>query len=200
DRVRLLLDRYGVLFRDLLTRESSAFRWGRLFKALRIMELSGEIVGGYFFEGIPGLQFISPAALRTMPFHLSEEPVFWLGAADPASLCGVSLTGLGYDLPERRPSHHLVYHGRKLVMTSRRSGREVEIHVPADEPNMVRYFGLFRDWLERLVSPVPVIVIESINGEDPTRSAYLPVLRDLFDTRAEYKKITLRKRYGRQAG
>ncbi|HOL94346.1 MAG TPA: DEAD/DEAH box helicase [bacterium] len=200
DRVRLLLDRYGILFRDLLARESPAFRWGRLFKALRIMELSGEIVGGYFFEGIPGMQFISPAALRTMPFHLSEEPVFWLNAADPASLCGVSLTGLGYELPERRPSHHLVYHGRKLVMTSRRSGREVEIHVPADDPNLPCYFGLFRDWLERLVSPVPVIVIESINGEDPTRSAYLPVLRELFDTRAEYKKITLRKRYGQRAG
>ncbi|MCG8457347.1 MAG: hypothetical protein MI919_13810, partial [Holophagales bacterium] len=41
DRVRLLLGRYGVLFRELLERELPALRWGAVFRTARLMELSG---------------------------------------------------------------------------------------------------------------------------------------------------------------
>ncbi len=66
DRVRLLLDRYGILFRELLQRELPAMSWSGVFRSLRIMELSGEVLAGYFFEGIPGPQFISPQAFRRL--------------------------------------------------------------------------------------------------------------------------------------
>ena len=56
---RLLLDRYGILFRELLQRELPAFRWSSVFRSLRIMELSGEILAGYFFHGIPGPHSLS---------------------------------------------------------------------------------------------------------------------------------------------
>jgi ATP-dependent Lhr-like helicase len=39
DRVRLLLERYGILFRELLQNESAPFRWASIFRALRLMEL-----------------------------------------------------------------------------------------------------------------------------------------------------------------
>ena len=81
-RVRLLLDRYGILFRELLQREAPPFRWAALFRSLRIMELSGEVVTGYFFLGIPGLQFMSPAALRLLPRSLPQDAVYWFNAAD----------------------------------------------------------------------------------------------------------------------
>jgi ATP-dependent Lhr-like helicase len=61
-----LLARYGVLFRELATLESPALRWSEVFRALRIMELSGEIVAGHFFEGLSGPQFLTPAALRLL--------------------------------------------------------------------------------------------------------------------------------------
>ena len=51
ERVRLLLDRYGILFRELLARELPEFRWGELFRSLYLMELSGEVVSGAFFQG-----------------------------------------------------------------------------------------------------------------------------------------------------
>ena len=66
DRVRILLDRYGVISREIANREGGVFRWAALFRALRIMELSGEIVSGLFFNGLSGPQFAAPAAVRQL--------------------------------------------------------------------------------------------------------------------------------------
>ena len=65
-RVRLLLDRYGLLFRELLQREAAPFRWAVLFRSLRLMELSGEVQAGRFFHGMPGPQFIAHRAFRLL--------------------------------------------------------------------------------------------------------------------------------------
>ena len=43
DRARMLLDRYGIVFRELLQREAPGFRWADVFRPLRLMELSGEV-------------------------------------------------------------------------------------------------------------------------------------------------------------
>ena len=73
DRVRQLFRRYGILFRELLANELPLLQWAKIFKALRLMELSGEILSGYFFEGIPGVQFISHEAFRFLNEPLPEE-------------------------------------------------------------------------------------------------------------------------------
>ena len=44
------------------------------------MELSGEVVTGSFFEGVPGLQFASHAALRALQQPLDEDAVYYLRA------------------------------------------------------------------------------------------------------------------------
>ena len=129
DRVRLLLHRYGVLFRELLERELPALRWGRLFRTLRLMELSGEVLAGQFFDGVPGLQFASPAAFRRLEEGLPDDAVVWMSAADPASPAGLGLDALQGRYPARLPSNHLVFHGPRLVATSARHGAELEIHV-----------------------------------------------------------------------
>jgi ATP-dependent Lhr-like helicase len=94
DRARLLLDRYGILFRELLQREWPALRWSNVFRALRIMELSGEVMAGIFFHGVPGPQFMSHRAFRHLQQKLPEEAIYWINATDPASLCGIQLDSL----------------------------------------------------------------------------------------------------------
>ncbi len=86
------------------------------------MELSGEILSGYFFEGIPGIQFASHEAYRFLNEPIQEDRIYWMNAADPASLCGIRLDSLKGVLPSRIPSTHLVYFGRKTVLISRRNG------------------------------------------------------------------------------
>ncbi|MFI5369514.1 MAG: ATP-dependent helicase, partial [Spirochaetia bacterium] len=64
DRIRQLLQRYGVLFREILEYELPPLRWSRVFRSLRLMEFSGEVVAGRFFEGIRGLQFADPSLIQ----------------------------------------------------------------------------------------------------------------------------------------
>jgi hypothetical protein len=46
-----LLDRYGVIFRELIAREVTAFTWRELFQSLRLMELSGEVIAAISSQG-----------------------------------------------------------------------------------------------------------------------------------------------------
>ncbi|MBN2551509.1 MAG: hypothetical protein JXB06_02015 [Spirochaetales bacterium] len=191
-RARQLLRRYGILFRELLNRELPALQWARLFRTLRIMELSGEILSGYFFEGIPGLQFISHGSFRRLKEGLPEDEVYWVCAADPASACGLGLTDAG--LTARLLSNHLVYHGSRLVMVSTRRGREVEIRVSPGDDSLHRCLGLFADLAGREAAPRRSIRVERINGLAARESPY----RGLFLERGfteEYKGLILRAGY-----
>jgi ATP-dependent Lhr-like helicase len=209
DRARLLLDRYGILFRELLQNELPAFSWGSVFRALRLMELSGEVLTGYFFHGIPGPQFVSHEAFRRLQRELpglpeelekSEEAVYWMCATDPASLCGVPLEGLKGKLPRRVASTHLVYHGGKLVMESRRGGKTLLFHVPEDDPHLQTYLGLLDHLLTRKFQPLRRIVIETINGADAAPSPYADALGIRFDVSPDFKNLVLYRKHGDARG
>jgi ATP-dependent helicase Lhr and Lhr-like helicase len=191
DRVRLLLDRYGILFRELLQREWPSFHWSNIFRALRIMELSGEVMSGIFFHGVPGPQFISHRAFRRLQKKMDEESVFWMNATDPASLCGIPLESVRGTLPARVASTHLVYRGNRLVMISKRNGKDLMFYVPADDPHLPEYMVALRHLLYRKFQPVKRISIETINGEKAVESPYVPALRTSFDVAVDYKNVTL---------
>src|SRR5688572_27707154 len=59
---RVLLRRYGVVFRKLLERESGLPPWRELFYVYRRMEARDEIRGGRFVAGFAGEQFALPEA------------------------------------------------------------------------------------------------------------------------------------------
>ncbi len=191
DRVRLLLERYGVLFRELLQHELPPFRWAGIFRALRLMELSGEVLTGYFFEGVPGPQFVSHEALRLLRRKGSEEAVYWLCAADPASLCGIRLEVLKGKLSRRAPGTHLVYRGKDLVVISRGNGKRLTFRVPERDPHLQEYLGFLRNLLTRRFQPVRRVLIETINGEKAARSPYVDALRTSFDVSVDYKNVVL---------
>ncbi|MBR5026630.1 MAG: hypothetical protein IKX48_16325, partial [Victivallales bacterium] len=69
ERVRILIDRYGVLFKALLDREAPEFSWRSLFPALRLLELSGEIVAGHFLDDVTTLQFAAFDTLEDLKHH-----------------------------------------------------------------------------------------------------------------------------------
>src|SRR5205807_8613228 len=53
----MLLNRYGIVFRDLLTRENLTVTWRELLIAFRRLEDRGEVRGGRFISGFLGEQF-----------------------------------------------------------------------------------------------------------------------------------------------
>jgi ATP-dependent Lhr-like helicase len=93
---RVLLERYGVVFRELLARESMLPRWRDLLIAFRRLEDRGEIRGGRFISGFIGEQFALPVAvesLRAMKnLPLTGETVT-ISAADPLNLAGIVVPG-----------------------------------------------------------------------------------------------------------
>jgi ATP-dependent Lhr-like helicase len=191
DRARLLLDRYGILFRELLLNESPAFRWPALFRALRLMELSGEVLTGYFFRGISGRQFISHQAFRSLQTMSGEERVYWISSMDPASLCGIPLGPLKGNLPRRAPGTHLVYRGSMLALVSQKKGRRLDFHLSPDDPGLPSCFEFLHAMMTRKVQPLRRIVVERINGEPAGGSPYLEAFRAEFDVSVDYRKVTL---------
>ncbi len=191
DRVRILLDRYGVVFREILLRESPPFRWPDVFRTLRIMELSGEVLAGYFFKGIAGPQFMSPQALRMFRRELSKDVVYWMSAVDPASVCGLPVEGIRGSVPKRVEGTHLVFRGSRLVLVSQRKGRALTISVPPDDEGLPGYFGALRHLLTRDFDPVRRVVIETINDEPAPSSLYLPALRRAFEAVRDRHSVSL---------
>jgi len=196
ERVRLLLERYGILFREMLSRELAMFRWASVFRALRLMELSGEVLAGYFFTDIPGLQFVSPRSFRKLKHPLDEDLIFWLNATDPASLCGLGIDALKTKLPKRLPGVHMVFHGSDLVMVSHQQAKRLEIKVAADHPRLEAYFGFLNHLLCRSIMPLRSITIETINDQPaPEQTGYIAVLQRLFETSVDFKSIVLFRKY-----
>jgi len=94
-----LLDRYGVVFRAVLQRESRRLPpWRRLVRILRRLEARGEVRGGRFINGFSGEQFAAPDAvdrLRSVQRSdrsIAERPMV-ISAADPLNLAGIVTPG-----------------------------------------------------------------------------------------------------------
>ncbi|MCC7157083.1 MAG: DEAD/DEAH box helicase [Bryobacterales bacterium] len=92
----LLLLRWGVLFRDLLARETLSPPWREILPVLRRMEAQGEIRGGRFVAGFTGEQYARPEAvdlLRAVRRANAPAPPLDVSPADPLSLTGIILPG-----------------------------------------------------------------------------------------------------------
>jgi ATP-dependent helicase Lhr and Lhr-like helicase len=92
----MLLRRYGVVFREVLTRETILPRWRELLIAFRRLEDRGEVRGGRFVSGFLGEQFALPVAVDSLRATRRIEPsgeTITVSAADPLNLVGVIVPG-----------------------------------------------------------------------------------------------------------
>jgi ATP-dependent Lhr-like helicase len=92
---RVLLRRYGIVFRKILERESGLPPWRELFYVYRRLEARGEIRGGRFVSGFAGEQFALPEAadlLRSISREATVDRVS-ISAADPLNLVGIVTPG-----------------------------------------------------------------------------------------------------------
>jgi ATP-dependent Lhr-like helicase len=92
----MLLKRYGIVFRELLTRESIQLPWREVVIALRRLEDRGEIRGGRFVNGFLGEQFALPVAADSLRASRSQQPTgetVRIAAADPLNLVGIIVPG-----------------------------------------------------------------------------------------------------------
>jgi ATP-dependent Lhr-like helicase len=114
---RILLERYGVVFRELLVRENMLPRWRDLLINFRRLEDRGEVRGGRFISGFIGEQFALPIAVESLRAMKNIQPggeTITISAADPLNLAGIIVPG------ERVPAisgKHLSFKDGALVDT-----------------------------------------------------------------------------------
>jgi ATP-dependent Lhr-like helicase len=86
-----LLERHGVVTRDMVAAESIPGGFSGLYPVLTRMEETGRIRRGYFVEGLGGAQFALPGAVDRL--RQAEQPggVMVLAATDPANPYGTAL-------------------------------------------------------------------------------------------------------------
>jgi ATP-dependent Lhr-like helicase len=93
---RQWLRRYGVVMRELLTREARMPPWRELVRVLRTLEARGEVRGGRFVAGMAGEQFALPEAvdaLRAVRRRTADVETVIVAAGDPLNLSGILVPG-----------------------------------------------------------------------------------------------------------
>jgi ATP-dependent Lhr-like helicase len=92
-----LIARWGVLIRDLLTKETLSPFWRDLLPVLRLKEARGELRAGRFVAGFSGEQFAAPEAVEILRAvrRSGEHPedAVYIANADPLNLAGILLPG-----------------------------------------------------------------------------------------------------------
>jgi ATP-dependent Lhr-like helicase len=92
----VLLRRYGVVFRRVVSREAAAIPWRDLARVYRRLEARGDIRGGRFVNGMSGEQFALPEAverLREVRRTAPDDRLIVICAADPLNFTGVITPG-----------------------------------------------------------------------------------------------------------
>ena len=92
----LMLQRWGVVFRDLVAHDSLPFPWRDVQWALRRLEDRGLVRGGRFVTGFSGEQYALPAAVEQLA-HVRKlarsGEVVVVNATDPLNVVGVLVPG-----------------------------------------------------------------------------------------------------------
>jgi ATP-dependent helicase Lhr and Lhr-like helicase len=140
-RARLLLARHGVVARELAGGD-----WARLRHALLRLEYAGEVMRGYFVEGLSGEQYAledALAGLGTPPRR--AEPHVLVSLVDPANVWGRAFALSRPDgtrvAASRIHQTWLVLRGGRPVVLAEGSGRELTPLAgfePVDLPGVVR--------------------------------------------------------------
>jgi ATP-dependent Lhr-like helicase len=129
---RLLLRRYGVVFRDLLARETAAPPWREVAGVLRRMEAQGSLRGGRFVTGVAGEQFALAEAvteLRRVRDEGDTGRFVVVNACDPLNLTGI--VGAGPRVPAVA-THAVALLDGRLVASRQADGVVRHAALPAD--------------------------------------------------------------------
>jgi ATP-dependent Lhr-like helicase len=185
ERARLLLDRYGVVCREIANREGDRLRWSALFRALRLMELAGEVTTGYFFTGLSGPQFATPAAVQRLEANAQDGPTFWVSALDPVAPCGLGLEWA--ELPPRRAQNHLSFLDGQLALVLENQGRRLTFTAPVPEEALTVVLAPFA-WL---LAREHRLAIETIDGAPAIGSERLEALATFGRIVRDHRQVWL---------
>jgi ATP-dependent helicase Lhr and Lhr-like helicase len=181
----LLLERHGILTRELVLAEGIAGGFAALYDSLAALETIGVCRRGYFIEGLGGAQFALPGAVERLRAHreVADAAPLVLAAADPAQPYGAALPwpapADGVAAEGRRPAR---VGGAFVVLV----GAEPACYVEASGKGLQTFASgeRLRTALVALADAVRGgrvrrLELERVDGEPVIGSAVEPVLMEL---------------------
>ena len=194
-QARLLIERYGILSRELAILGGAPTPWRVLYEILSRMELSGDVRRGYFVEGLSGAQFALPEAAKLLSEiglpSAANAPVVLVHSLDPANPYG---SGAALDLPVpflRRHGNWLVVKaGHPLLLVENQGKRlfpltsnEGDLALAVAQLPAIAKLTAAGDVRHRLI-------VESWNGEPVTSTIGKDLLAQAGFAR-DYQAMTL---------
>ena len=165
----LLLERHGVLTRELVRAEGYPGGFAALYPALSALETLGVARRGYFVEGLGGAQFALPGAVeRLRAQEEAPDAPLVIATADPAQLYGGGLRWPDAEIrpPSRRAGAYLVDVGGRPALSVHAGGRTLRIVGRAEDvqPALEALAGAVRAGRLRRLS------LDTIDGEPAVAS------------------------------
>lgn len=135
-QTRLLLNRHGILVKEWFRLENGFESWYKIFQMLKKLEWRGEILRGYFIEGLSGIQYALPRAVALLEKIVNKDlqsiPAVLLSTMDPALPFGRNIEWNIYDQKKEKVAvtriagnHLLFISGRPLVYLENYAARLV---------------------------------------------------------------------------
>jgi hypothetical protein len=167
-----LLDRNGILAREMLATESTHISWSEIAFALRRLEYGGAIRRGWFIRSLSGEQYALPEAVEMLHaarnlIPAREKPIA-LSAVDPANPYGAMLPGCGI---AREAGNVIVIRAGRVVAGLQ--GRAMISGVDVDVDYQNENFGAA---VAALMTLKPRITIDTIDGVPALESPRVGIL------------------------
>lgn len=170
-----LIERYGVLTREMVAHEGTPGGFAGLYPVLKAFEESGRVRRGYFVAGLGAAQFAVPGAAERLREPASAAgaqpaPARILAATDPANPYGAALPWPKSDerlRPQRAAGARVVLCEGRLIGYLSRSGSHLLSFLPETEPERsATRRDLARTLAQRAVPGEPIFLTQ-IDGDDP---------------------------------
>ncbi|MBL8112883.1 MAG: hypothetical protein JNK60_08365 [Acidobacteria bacterium] len=176
---RLLLARWGVVFRDLVVEHEGDIRWSDLAPALARLELRGDVRRGEFLEGAGPMQFAEPEVVELLRAAREEAP-----GEDPviSVVCGADPVLFGL---EARPDDWFAFANGALLFRLTGDGA-LTPEASASGRSLKAGLAAAKDLLFRVRDPLGkprVLTVASIAGDPVLSTPYVPILEGLGFTR-----------------
>jgi ATP-dependent helicase Lhr and Lhr-like helicase len=190
----LLLERYGILTRELVLAEGVPGGFSAIYPELSQLETLGIARRGYFVEGLGGAQFALPGAVERLRGQKAPEeaPPLVLAATDPAQPYGAALPWPKRDGETRRPSRTpgatVVLAGAEPILYLERGGKALQTLVDAEDPRIPAALQALVDHAR--AGRLKRIALEKVDGEPVMGSRWESALAEL-GFRSGPRRLTL---------
>jgi ATP-dependent Lhr-like helicase len=136
-QAELLLERHGILTRELVLAEGVSGGFAALYPELCRLETLGTARRGYFVEGLGGAQFALPGAVERLRAQRAAGPdgagrAIVLAATDPAQPYGAALPWGAAPGGGRQPGASVVLLDGEPVLYLERGGRTLRVLADVD--------------------------------------------------------------------